>query len=209
MTSVLRPMMEWYWQGKIEVPGQTPVPVPLCPRHPIWIILGWNPGLHAEGTGSVTRGRVHIVVLSNGKTICYPWKRRGIFSSRNVVTVFSNTAFRSRKSKFFLLCINVPPVNFKIIVRFTHKACLWVLCVSRSRQRSCPSLTKLTYVNCSAFRSSCSLSHAVFVQRVAQLSVKCIWHQGFILTSTYTWSIRCRCYTSELHVVMIDISASV
>ena len=24
-------MVEWYWQGKTEVMGENPVPVPLCP----------------------------------------------------------------------------------------------------------------------------------------------------------------------------------
>jgi len=26
-------LVEWYWQGKTEVLGEKPVPVPLCPPH--------------------------------------------------------------------------------------------------------------------------------------------------------------------------------
>jgi hypothetical protein len=43
-------MVEWYWQGKTEVLGEKPVPVPLCPpkmpRELAWHQT-WNPAVRS------------------------------------------------------------------------------------------------------------------------------------------------------------------
>jgi len=36
-------MVEWYWQGNTEVPGEKPVIVPLSPpQMPHWLVSGWT-----------------------------------------------------------------------------------------------------------------------------------------------------------------------
>jgi hypothetical protein len=67
--------MEWNWQGKAEVLGEKPLPVPLCPPQiPHGLTPGPNPGLRG--------GRPAANSLSNGTAYTIPlirfwWKNTG------------------------------------------------------------------------------------------------------------------------------------
>jgi hypothetical protein len=56
-------MMEWYWQGKTEELGETPVPVPLCPPQ---IPLGLT---RAQTRASAMRGQ-RLTAWAMARPLC-------------------------------------------------------------------------------------------------------------------------------------------
>jgi len=57
-------LMDWCWQGKTEVLGEKPVPVPLFPPHPMCTGLGLNPGHRKRlATGHLSDGTAKLSII--------------------------------------------------------------------------------------------------------------------------------------------------
>jgi hypothetical protein len=78
--------VEWHWQGKPDVLGEKPVPVPLCPPQiPHGPTPGSNPSLRSERpvTNRLSHGTAQVRSLLRRQILCRACNRR------NIMQVFS------------------------------------------------------------------------------------------------------------------------